>query len=46
MELGKPVEINALWCNALRTMAVLAPFADKSAEPFRKLADRVQVQIH
>jgi len=26
-------------------MAVLAPFADKSAEPVRKLADRVHVSF-
>jgi predicted glycogen debranching enzyme len=43
--IGKPVEINALWYNALRTMAALAPFADKPAEPFRRLAHRVQASF-
>jgi predicted glycogen debranching enzyme len=36
--IGKPVEINALWFNALETMAGLAPVLKKSAEPFAKLA--------
>jgi predicted glycogen debranching enzyme len=36
--IGKPVEINALWFNALETMAGLAPAAKQSAEPFTKLA--------
>jgi len=40
--IGKPVEINALWYNALKTMARLAPLAGKSAEPFQNLAGRVQ----
>src|SRR3984893_4733055 len=40
--IGKPVEINALWFNALETMASLAPAANKSAEPFTKLAERVK----
>jgi predicted glycogen debranching enzyme len=39
---GKPVEINALWFNALETMASLAPAAKQSAEPFAKLAVRVK----
>jgi predicted glycogen debranching enzyme len=43
--IGKPVEINALWYNALRTMATLAPVAGKPAEPFRELAERVQVSF-
>ncbi len=43
--IGKPVEINALWYNALRTMATLAPVAGKSAEPFRKLTDRIQASF-
>src|ERR1700719_958625 len=36
--IGKPVEINALWFNALETMAGLAPAVNQSAEPFQKLA--------
>jgi len=36
--IGKPVEINALWYNALETMARLAPLVGKSAEPFQKMA--------
>jgi predicted glycogen debranching enzyme len=40
--IGKPVEINALWFNALETMASLAPATKQSAEPFAKLAARVK----
>jgi predicted glycogen debranching enzyme len=40
--IGKPVEINALWFNALETMASLAPAAKQSPEPFTKLAARVK----
>ena len=40
--IGKPVEINALWFNALETMAALAPVVKKSGEPFAKLAARVE----
>ena len=40
--IGKPVEVNALWYNALKTMAKLAPIAGKSAEPFEKMASLVQ----
>src|ERR1700726_4816726 len=40
--IGKPVEINALWFNALETMAGLAPVLKKSAEPFAKLAARAR----
>jgi predicted glycogen debranching enzyme len=43
--IGKPVEINALWYNALRTMASLAPKAGKAAEPVRKLADKVKASF-
>ena len=43
--IGKPVEINALWYNALRTMATLAPAAGQAAEPFHKLADRVKTSF-
>ena len=43
--IGKPIEINALWYNALRTMATLAPVAGKAAEPFRKLAEEVKTNF-
>jgi predicted glycogen debranching enzyme len=36
--IGKPIEINALWYNALHTLASLAPIAGKTAEPFAKMA--------
>ena len=36
--IGKPVEINALWYNALKTMAVLAPIVGEPADPFEKMA--------
>jgi predicted glycogen debranching enzyme len=39
--IGKPVEVNALWYNALRAMAVFAARVGKPAEPYRELADRV-----
>lgn len=37
--IGKPVEVNALWYNALMTMARLAPSTGESAEPFQKMAE-------
>ena len=40
--IGKPVEINALWFNALQTMATLAPVVKKSAGPYAKLAAQVK----
>jgi predicted glycogen debranching enzyme len=40
--IGKPVEINALWLNALETMASLAPPSKKSSELFGKLAAQVK----
>ncbi len=40
--IGKPVEINALWFNALETMANLAPALKKSAEFYRELAAQVK----
>jgi predicted glycogen debranching enzyme len=39
--IGKPVEVNALWYNALRVLAALAPRVDESPEPFAERADRV-----
>jgi len=40
--IGKPVEINALWYNALKTMAKLSPVAGKSGEPFQEMAAKAQ----
>jgi len=40
--IGKPVEINALWYNALETMAALATAAGRSGEPFAKMAAMVK----
>jgi predicted glycogen debranching enzyme len=39
--MGKPVEINALWYNALRAMAHLAARLGRPAGPWRALADDV-----
>ena len=41
-KIGKPVEINALWYNALETMTALAPAAGRSGEPFAKMAAMVK----
>jgi len=38
---GKPVEINALWFNALRSMAGFARILKKPPDPFDDLADKV-----
>ncbi len=40
--IGKPVEVNALWYNALKTMARFAPLLGKSAQPFLTMAARVR----
>src|SRR5262249_10891635 len=39
---GKPVEVNALWYNALRTIARLAFVLNKPTEDYTSLAERVQ----
>jgi predicted glycogen debranching enzyme len=39
---GKPVEINALWYNALRAMAHLAGRLGRSASPWTSVADAVE----
>jgi predicted glycogen debranching enzyme len=39
---GKPVEINALWFNALHTMARFAPELGKRADEYKALAERVK----
>jgi predicted glycogen debranching enzyme len=38
--IGKPVEVNALWYNALAAMAVFAPRVGRSPEPWQRLAER------
>ena len=43
--IGKPVEINALWFNALSIMVDLAEALDESAERFVVLRDRVQASF-
>ncbi|MFQ5435600.1 MAG: amylo-alpha-1,6-glucosidase [Anaerolineae bacterium] len=40
--IGKPVEINALWYNALRIMADFAALLGENAAPYAALADKVQ----
>jgi predicted glycogen debranching enzyme len=40
--IGKPVEINALWFNALHTMARFAPELGKWADEYKALAERVK----
>ena len=40
--IGKPVEINALWYNALKTMAKLGPIVGQPAESFERMASVVQ----
>jgi predicted glycogen debranching enzyme len=40
--IGKPVEVNALWYNALKTIAKFAHIAGKSAEPIEKMAETVK----
>jgi predicted glycogen debranching enzyme len=40
--IGKPIEVNALWHNALKTIASLAPIVGKSSGPFLKMATAVE----
>jgi predicted glycogen debranching enzyme len=42
---GKPVEINALWYNALCTMAEFARILSRSAERWEALAERVRASF-
>ncbi|MCU0835440.1 MAG: amylo-alpha-1,6-glucosidase [Chromatiaceae bacterium] len=39
---GKPVELNALWYNALMSLAELARLTGRSAEPYRGLAEQAR----
>jgi predicted glycogen debranching enzyme len=43
--IGKPVEINALWYNALNCMAQLAQVLGQASEHFAMLAERVRVSF-
>src|SRR3990167_234574 len=38
--IGKPVEVNALWYNALRSMAKFAGFLDKSEKKYESAAEK------
>ncbi len=40
--IGKPIEVNALWYNALRTLAGFAFALNKPTEDYTRLAERVQ----
>jgi predicted glycogen debranching enzyme len=40
--MGKPVEINALWYNALKTMAEFAPRVGLAGEPYRVRAEHAR----
>jgi predicted glycogen debranching enzyme len=43
--IGKPVEVNALWYNALRTMAKLARRVGKPHQEYEAIADRALVRF-
>jgi predicted glycogen debranching enzyme len=43
--IGKPVEVNALWFNALHAMAGFATKLGKSAEEYTRLANRVKTSF-
>jgi predicted glycogen debranching enzyme len=43
---GKPVEINALWINALETMAGFARLVGKSRDGYEKLAAKAKNNFH
>lgn len=43
--IGKPVEVNALWYNALRTMAKFASQLSKPHQEYEAIADRAQVKF-
>jgi len=40
--IGKPIEVNALWYNALESMAAFAPVVSKSGAPFARMAATVK----
>jgi glycogen debranching enzyme len=43
--LGKPIEVNALWYNALRTMAKFARFLGKPHQEYEAIADRTLIRF-
>lgn len=43
--IGKPVEVNALWYNALRAMAQFARYLNQPYQEYEALADRVQARF-
>ncbi len=43
--IGKPVEVNALWYNALRALADFADRLGKDAAPFAERADRIETSF-
>ncbi len=43
---GKPVEINALWYNALRVMAELAQRFNEDSAPYQTLAEQVKISFN
>ena len=43
--IGKPVEVNALWYNALRSLESFAEALGESADPFAERADQVEAHF-
>ncbi|MBH8552070.1 amylo-alpha-1,6-glucosidase [Nostocaceae cyanobacterium CENA357] len=43
--IGKPIEVNALWYNALRTMAKFARYLNKPHQEYEAIADRAQARF-
>ncbi|MDZ8083859.1 MAG: amylo-alpha-1,6-glucosidase [Nostoc sp. DcaGUA01] len=43
--IGKPIEVNALWYNALRTMAKFARLIGKPHQEYEAIADRAQIRF-
>jgi predicted glycogen debranching enzyme len=43
--IGKPVEVNALWYNALRTMAMLSRRVGKPHQEYEAIADRAKARF-
>ncbi|MFZ0547195.1 MAG: amylo-alpha-1,6-glucosidase [Candidatus Promineifilaceae bacterium] len=43
--IGKPIEINALWYNALRTMEAFAVIAEENGKEYKEMADRVEASF-
>jgi len=43
--IGKPIEVNALWYNSLRTMAKFARLIGKPHQEYEAMADRAQIRF-